>query len=221
MKIDITRPVDREQWLETLHVKGNADSRLMESLQEAERILLKEAGPKAVYRLMDRQLFHSEGFSIEKHLEGCHKVIIMGLTLGSGVDSLIRRTQITDMPTAVLIDAGASVLIDQLADEYQRYICDSLAETEGGVGNIYTTSRFSPGYGDYPVTEQMRVLRYLDAGRKIGLTVTAESLMVPRKSITAVMGLSDRPVTGRPATCGECVLKDKCELRKEGKFCGD
>ena len=44
---------------------------------------------------------------------------------------------------------------------------------------------------------------------------------VPRKSVTALIGISDHPVTGRLATCGECVLREKCTLRKEGKFCGD
>lgn len=45
--------------------------------------------------------------------------------------------------------------------------------------------------------------------------------MIPRKSITAVLGISDHPVKGKLATCNECVLRDKCELRKEGGFCGD
>ena len=115
------------------------------------------------------------------------------------------------MAKAVIIDCGASVLIEQLADEFQAEI---------NVGP-FTTPRFSPGYGDWSITEQARIIRLLDGQRQIGLNVTKDSLMIPRKSITAVIGIADHPVKGCLATCTECVLKDKCELRKEGKFCGD
>jgi len=87
--------------------------------------------------------------------------------------------------------------------------------------DTFTTPRFSPGYGDWPITEQSRIIRLLDGQRQIGLNVTKDSLMVPRKSITAVIGISDHPVKGCLATCDECVLRDKCLLKKEGKFCGD
>ena len=83
------------------------------------------------------------------------------------------------------------------------------------------TSRFSPGYGDYPLEYQQNVIQYVDGPRKIGLNVTENHLMIPRKSVTALMGIADHPVTGRLATCGECILREKCTLRSEGKHCGD
>ena len=67
---------------------------------------------------------------------------VMALTLGIGVDNLIKKTQVTDMAMAVILDSGASVMVDQLCDMYQKKIDE---ETEG-----YTTPRFSPGYGDSP-----------------------------------------------------------------------
>lgn len=230
MNINITRPIDRKRWLDALHAKGASDERLAFSLDEAERLLKASARPKAVYRLMQRADFHTEGVSIEKHLKGCEQAVVMAVTLGMEVDRLIRRTQVTDMAMAVIIDTGASVLVEQLADEFQEYIKARRKEDDEAMrraGNaassacFFTASRFSPGYGDYPVTEQARILRYLDAQRQIGLNVTQDSLMVPRKSITAVMGVSGKAVSGSLATCEECILKDKCELRKEGKFCGD
>ena len=214
MNIDIKEPISREKWLDALHVAGKADDALEAKLNEAERMLLREAQPKAVYRIMDRNEVITCGFSIEKHLEGCSRVAIMGITLGLGVDNMLRKTQIKDMAMTVILDCGASVLVEQLCDEYEKLI---KRETE----EAYATFRFSPGYGDYPVYEQGRIIRYLDASRRIGLTVTANSLMIPRKSVTALIGLADHPVAGRLATCGECVLRDKCTLRKEGKFCGD
>ena len=85
---------------------------------------------------------------------------------------------------------------------------------------LFLTERFSPGYGDSPLEMQKQVLDLLDAENKLGITLSKGYMMSPSKSITAIMGLADHPVTGRLATCDECVLKDKCRLRREGKRCG-
>ena len=52
-----------------------------------------------------------------------------------------------------------------------------------------------------------------------GLCVTENDLMTPRKSVTALLGLSDHPVKGHLAGCGHCVLNTRCEYRKRGKTC--
>ena len=108
------------------------------------------------------------------------------------------------------------MLVDQAADAAEQSIRDEIADREE---TIYFTSRFSPGYGDYPITHQRDMLAYLDAARKIGLTLTSADMLVPTKSITAVVGLADHPVTGRLATCGECILRDKCDLWRRGEHC--
>lgn len=229
MNMNISRPICRDSWLSALHVKGGADAQLSGQLDEAERLLVVAAKPKATYRIMPRRDVKTEGASIEKHLEGCHTVVVMAATLGIGVDNLLRKMQITDMAMAVMIDSGASVLIEQLCNEFEAQIRKRLFnasddEEEIDTGKVqpkFMTSRFSPGYGDYPITEQTRITGYLDTSRQIGLNVTSDSLMIPRKSITALIGIADHPVTGKLATCNECVLKEKCTLRKEGKFCGN
>ena len=59
----------------------------------------------------------------------------------------------------------------------------------------------------------------LDTVRKAGLCVTDTNLMTPRKSVTALLGVSDHPVKGQLAGCGHCVLRTRCEYRKRGKTC--
>lgn len=213
MNIEIKKPIDRSIWLRAMNMSEEADDILKVRMEEAEKMLLLSARPKAIYRIMEKKDIKTSGNSVIKHLEGCGKVAVMGATLGSGVDELIRKTQIKDMAMAVIMDFGASVLIEYVCDEFSKYIDDNV--------DGYTTSRFSPGYGDFPIECQKDVVRYIDGQRKIGLNVTSNSLMIPRKSVTALIGISDRPVKGKLATCSECVLKEKCAIRKEGKFCGD
>ena len=213
MNIQVREPVNREAWLRLLGVRGQADEELMERMDEAEKLLKAAAGIRGIYRIMPLAELPIEGRSISRHLAGCHSAAVMAVTLGAGVDSLIRQREITDMSMAVIIDCGASQLIEQACDEFENHI-----RNESGA---YMTSRFSPGYGDYPLKYQKSAVGLVDAQRKIGLNLTEDYLMVPRKSVTAVMGIADHPVEGRPATCGECVLRDKCEIRNEGKYCGD
>lgn len=216
--------INREEWLKALHVKGEAGDMLAFQMDEAERLLMEAAVPRKIYRVIQRADLRVCGTSIERHLEGCGQAAVMAATLGIGVDNLIRRYQVKDMAMAVILDAGASVYIEQVCDEFEVEIRDALG-TDGCEVNetapVFMTSRFSPGYGDYPITEQKYILSLVDASRRIGLNATADSLMIPRKSVSAVIGLSDHPVTGKLATCGECVLREKCLLRKEGKFCGN
>ena len=222
--------IDRNEWLAALHAEGEAGDMLAAQMDEAEKMLMEAAAPRKVFRVMQRADLRISGVSIERHLEGCGQAVVMAATLGIGVDNLIRRMQVTDMAMAVILDAGASVYIEQVCDEFEAEIRDAIVAAggcdDGGCGDnktapLFMTPRFSPGYGDYPITEQKYILSLVDAPRRIGLNATADSLMIPRKSVSALIGLADHPVTGKLATCGECVLREKCLLRKEGKFCGN
>ena len=54
---------------------------------------------------------------------------------------------------------------------------------------LVPTRRYSPGYGDLPLSVQPALLDALDAGRRLGVTLTESLLMVPMKSVTAVVGI--------------------------------
>lgn len=213
MDINVTKPIDRGKWMTMLGIPAGGGADLEEQFARAEALIRTGASPRGIYRVMDISDISLEGFSIQKHLEGCMQAAVMAVTLGAGIDGLLRREQVRDMASAVVIDCGASLYIEEACDIFAEVI-----RTETG---LFTTSRFSPGYGDYPLYCQEDVLHYVDGQRKIGINITDDYLMVPRKSVTAIVGLADHPVAGRLATCGECVLKDKCTLRKEGKYCGD
>jgi len=72
-------------------------------------------------------------------------------------------------------------------------IRQELASGEGLV------SRFSPGYGDLPLDYQRTLLSVLDTSRKIGVSLTDSLLMVPSKSVSAIVGV--RPAQGS-SRCG-------------------
>ena len=111
-------------------------------------------------------------------------------------------------------DALGSALAEQAADAAEAELRQWAAREEK-----YLTGRFSPGYGDWPITVQPKVAAVLDTARRAGICVLNTNLMTPRKSVTAILGLSDHPVKGHLAGCGHCVLRARCEYRKRGKTC--
>lgn len=213
MKLDKPKIIDRNQWLRRLGVKGEADERLAASLDQCEKELLKAARPQGIYRFAGLEELKLKGEAIKKHLEGCFEMAVMAATLGAGVDRLLRTSQIRDMAQAVLLDCGASVLIEQ--------VCDDLGEQISCNAEGFLTGRYSPGYGDLPIETQDALIDFLDGPRKIGLTVNESHIMIPRKSVTAIIGIGRQPVKGYLATCSQCTLRDICTLRKEGKNCAE
>ena len=77
-------------------------------------------------------------------------------TLGAEVDKLIRVSQITDMPRAVVINSLAAVAIEQVCDKIEEKLSAIFPES-------YFTFRYSPGYGDFPIELQKSFLSELDA----------------------------------------------------------
>ncbi len=153
--------------------------------------------------------------AIQKHLAGCGECILMGVSLGKQTDMLVRSVQALDMARAVLIDAAASVLIDQYADFIEEGIRQDLQKEA-----LFLTGRFSPGYGDFPLSVQNDILWLISAEKQIGIGQTKDGMLIPAKSITAVMGISKTDKKGYLAACDDCSMKERCQRRKEGVLCG-
>lgn len=155
------------------------------------------------------------GKDIARHLEGARACALLGVTLGAAVEREILLLERRSMTDVVIFDAACTALIECVADR-----CES--EIVGGARarGLYTNFRFSPGYGDLPIELQREFLAVLGASRRIGLTVTETSLLLPRKSVTAVVGLFDRPQKSSKRGCESCNLRESCALRRRGTPCG-
>lgn len=196
---------------------GEPDAATLALLARVAPPVLAAAMPRAVWRRCDVAELAAgflQGQDVPAHLSDCDEALLLAVTLGAGVDRQIRLSGIGDIAAGVAADALASALAEQSADQAEALLRQRIT-AEGR----YLTCRYSPGYGDWPVTVQPQAAELLDAGRQIGLYVTDTALMTPRKSVTALLGVSRRPVTGHLAGCGHCALRDRCEYRKRGKTC--
>lgn len=210
--------IDLEQAARYFGQRGKADEATAALLKRCAVPLLAAATPRAVWLEADVQSLAEAGLlqgeDVFRHLNGCARAILLAVTLGPGVDAQIRRAGVGDIAAGVASDALGSALAEQAADEAEA----ELRNRAAGQGK-YLTGRYSPGYGDWPITVQPLVAAALDTARRAGLCVTDTNLMTPRKSITALLGVSDHPVKGHLAGCGHCVLRTRCEYRKRGITC--
>lgn len=179
----------------------------------------KTAHPRLIWRRLpaDEACFTAlclEGNDIREHLDGCREAVLMAVTLGPEIDRLLTKSSVTNMADAVIMDACASTAIENAADNFEHDLRKEV-EAEG----LYLTDRFSPGYGDLPLSAQKQFCAALDTARRIGLTLSPSMLMIPGKSVTAILGISDVPKTLRKRGCESCSLFRTCMYRKEGKNC--
>jgi len=147
-----------------------------------------------------------EGNDIKSHLQGAKKVALMAVTLGINAEREILKFQQIDMVSAVIADAVFGVYADALADSVEQEIINFAKKQK-----LYTNERYSPGYGDFPIETQKEFARVLNLEKTIGLTVTENNLLIPRKSVTAVIGLFEEKQKIKLNRCEKCSLKDKCK----------
>lgn len=170
------------------------DENFISLTEKCEREVLEAAKPRFVYRIFDivsrENGIHLNGTSlvlqgknIKNLVKECPQVGVFAATLGTGIDSLIRRLEATDITYGFIADNLASALIEQVCDKVEEEIINAL-------GGVTLTPRFSCGYGDLPLSSQGEFLKSVDAQNKIGLCMTDTLIMTPRKSVTAVMGIN-------------------------------
>ncbi len=203
---------------------AKADAETRRLAEETAGMLEARLQPRAVWRAFRLErggagiLLPEAGFALpgslaEKILEDCNAAVLLVCTLGAGFERLEKEWEKRDMARAAVMDACGSAWTETVCDEAEKEIRERFPDR-------YLTDRFSPGYGDLPLSLQADILRATDAGRKLGVTVNESFLLLPCKSVTAVIGLADRPQGAKIRGCGYCALRANCTYREGGKFCG-
>jgi len=169
---------------------------------------LEAVTPRYVSRAMPRNSLPVQSADLERHLAGCKRILLFAATLGTQADTLLRRWTASDMSMAVVGQACAAALLECYCDECMEKLAETLPDGH------YFRPRYSPGYGDFSLDFQRPLLDLLDTGRRIGLSLTEGGMLVPTKSVTAVIGITADQSTCHIHHCETCSNID-CPFRKE------
>jgi hypothetical protein len=139
----------------------------------------------------------------------CKKAVIFVASIGEGLEE--RAVQLMEeghLLKATLLDAIGSEATEKVACHLQERVRElaNLEEAE-------ITLRYSPGYCDWDITQQ-RVLFEAMNSAPISVDLTTECLMLPRKSISGIIGLGwGEKRRLRLSPCRFCPRQD-CQNRR-------
>ena len=125
--------------------------------------------------------FSSE--NLARNLAGCPRVILFAATVGVGIDRLIHKYSRITPSRALMLQAIGAERIEALCDLF----CSDIEKERG----VSLRPRFSPGYGDLPLSVQKDIIALLDTPKQIGLSLNDSLLMSPTKSVTAFAGITN------------------------------
>ncbi len=206
-------PVRRQEILRYAGVKGDASNiqaLLDECLQEAElklsyRVCWESVPVFQKDGVLDLGFAEVPSRDLAKNLKSCEKAILFAATVGPQLDMLIARYSRISPAKALLLNAIGAERIESL--------CDLFCYERKAQGDCLRP-RFSPGYGDLPLSFQKDIFRALDCPGKIGLTLNESLVMSPSKSVTALTGIG-KQVCDQPAGCAACAKPDCAYRRSE------
>lgn len=184
--IDKTKiTVDEKELKRRLSVSSDFD---VSAYEKAVKEVLSESTPRACFVRVpisadgEKVTFPFgtvDSRDLAKNLSGCREAFVFAVTLGHGTERLLSKMSRLSAADFFVYDAVGSALAESVCDEAEKMI----------KRNLKCRPRFSPGYGDFPLSVQRDVLSLVNAERLLGITLTDTCLMIPQKSITAILGV--------------------------------
>jgi len=149
---------------------------------------------------------------IARLLERCEKVAIFALTIGNHLEEMVDYLASNNLVLqATVLDAIGSGTTEQLAIFVEEKI-----RKEAAARGLRISRRFSPGYCDWEVTQQRMVFDAL-GDDSAGVRLNDRSLMLPRKSISGIIGIGSADSGVEEYNpCNTCNKED-CPGRREAK----
>lgn len=129
----------------------------------------------------------SKYFSDSNENKDAKKMIVYVVSIGSGIDDTVKILgNEGEMFDSYILNAIGAASAEMVAEDLNNYLNDSLPGKN--MGQQY--SRFSPGYGDWNVTEQVKLFNLLSPEKYIDVTLSEGHIMLPEKSTSGIMGMN-------------------------------
>ncbi len=139
----------------------------------------------------------------------CRQVAVFALTIGRHLEEMVAQLAADGLILqAAVLDAIGSVAVESVADFVQERL-GGLASARG----LCVSRRFSPGHCDWSIDQQVMVFRAINVGTG-EIRLTEQCLMLPRKSISGVVGIGPCRRLDNYNPCLSCEKSDNCPWRR-------
>jgi hypothetical protein len=178
--------------------------RFLEPVVAFSRFKVKSLQHERLHLEGDRRL---AGPLISQHLGPAQEVVVLVCTIGSALEANAQQVIASSTLLGLALDGVGSAAAEALATE----ACLTLEE-EAAQRGMEATIPLSPGMIGWPVAEgQPQIFALLNA-EEAGITLTNTTMMVPRKSLSMVLGLGVGVNQGG-RTCDYCHMKETCRYQ--------
>ncbi len=154
---------------------------------------------------------HNElkGKLIAQHLSSAEKIIAVLCTIGSKLEEYSFKKIKTDPVLGLALEGVGSAAVEALANSVCTYFGKKAAEE-----NLETTIPLNPGMIGWSVKEgQSQIFKLLNA-EELEITLTSSYLMLPRKTLSMVIGVGANIKAGGK-TCDYCHMKETCRYKDQ------
>lgn len=173
--------------------------------------------PALLFQRMTVEGIHHERIQLEggaelqgklliQHLAPAQEVLLILCTVGAELENEISRVMSKDMVYGLALDGLGSAGVEALANAGCRRF-----ELEALSASLETSIPLSPGMLEWSVEQgQPQIFNLLEA-EDIGVHLTPSSVMVPRKTLSMVIGIGESMVSG--TACEYCTMRDVCRYQ--------
>jgi len=112
----------------------------------------------------------------------------------------------------MILDGIGSTAVDMVTPEILRRLTSEVSSR-----GYEISSPVNPGMPGFPLTEQWNLLGLVNAD-EIGVRLTASGVLVPRKSVSMVIGIGPKMTRWTQAeVCARCSLKESCHYKVQAE----
>lgn len=183
-------------------------SRIIKPRVQFKKHKIQKISPGVVQLESDHRL---KSPKLSRTMRGSQEIVCFVGTIGKGIEKEIKQLMKQKrLSEAYVMDAMGSVMVENLVEQFQSKLRKHYKSQ-----NKALSLPFSPGYCDWPITEQKKLFELIEP-HHAGVELTDSCLMKPRKSISGVVGLfpceREQELSGYNP-CWECQKLD-CTARR-------
>jgi hypothetical protein len=140
-------------------------------------------------------------------LAGAERVVAAVCTIGSGLEGLASSEMDKNPLLALALDGLGNACVESVAQQ----VCRRISEQAKASG-LESGTPLSPGEPDWPVDiGQPQIFSLLD-NSQTGILLTEGSMMIPKKSISFLIGLGLK--MEQADLCSLCSMRERCRYHR-------
>ena len=151
------------------------------------------------------------GALVTGHLVGASNISVAVCTVGPKIDQYASEVTEEDIVFGLAVDGVGSAAVEALANAVCRDI-----ELEAAEQGYQTTIPLSPGMIGWGVEEGQPLIFDLIDPAQIGVNLTPYHLMVPRKSLSMIIGIGPGINSGE-RICDYCAMRETCRYQEHNE----